>query len=349
MKLEQRNFRADPLKLTRLRISANLTVAGFAKSARLTKDTARKILRGDPVFLHTLASAVHDAFGIEDPLEVLHPDELAVLGIVTELPSPNQILEWEITEYLSGWEKTTNGLQYQLVKLRHRFLNDRFACGKCYELRHLSTSERIRLETYLVRHAKVCERIGEHPNISRNLTAALVDGLWWVLDRWEEGELLADRLASGSMSGYELQYITTGIANGLLACHESNVIRRELSPRSIILRESSDAPVLTDMELAKLSTGAPTVSPEEWPDDPYRALEVCGNTPYDERADIYSWGRIFVHCANGILPERGCETLPDTEEIPIAVREIVLQSVALSPSKRPSDIRKILDVLRGWI
>ena len=215
MELEQRNFRADPLKLKRLRIAASLSAQEFQKVSGLNKDTTRKLLRGEPVFLSTLSQAVQEAFNIDNPLEVLHPEELAKLGVQTEVPSPGHVLEWEIEEYLSGWQQTSNGLQYQLLRLRHRFLDGRLARGKCYELRHMSTEEKSRVEAYLRRHVEVCEQIGGHPNIAVNLTAALVDGLWWVLDRWEDGEKLADRLQDGALSEYELRFIMTGIAQGL--------------------------------------------------------------------------------------------------------------------------------------
>jgi len=286
MELEQRNFRADPLKLKRLRIAASLSAKDFQKASGLNKDTARKLLRGEPVFLSTLSLAVQEAFNISNPLEVLHPEELAALGLPTEVPSPGQVLEWEIEAYLSGWQQTSNGLQYQLLRLRHRFLEGRLARGKCYELRHMSTAEKVRVETYLRRHVEVCEQIGGHPNIAANLTAALADGLWWVLDRWEEGETLAERLRHNSLGDYELQFIMKGIASGLAELHKSKVIRRELSPQSVLLCESSDRPILTDMELAKVVASGPTVSPDEWPDDPYRAPEVTGDAPLDVRADV---------------------------------------------------------------
>lgn len=348
MELEQREFRSDPLKLKRLRIAASMSVKDFQEASGLNKDTARKILRGDPVFLSSLSLAMSDAFGIENPLEVLHPHELAELGVQTEVPATSHILEWDIDAYLSGWEKTSNGLQYQLVKLRHRFLDGRFARGKCYELRHLTSAEQERVEAYLHRHAKVCEQIGQHPHIASNLTAALVGGLWWVLDRWEEGETLADRFSTGPLSDYQLRLIMTGIAKGLAELHKSQVIRRELSPRSVLLRESDDRPILTDMELAKLVAGHPTVSPDEWPDDPYRALEVVGETPFDVRADIYSWGRLFVHGATGQLCDRGKERLPRNKKIPQVVREIVMQSVEVLPSQRPDNMRAILKALKVW-
>ena len=99
MELEQRNFRADPLKLKRLRIAASMSAQEFQKASGLNKDTTRKLLRGEPVFLSTLSQAVRKAFNIDNPLEVLHPDELAALGAETKVPSPEHVLEWEIEEY----------------------------------------------------------------------------------------------------------------------------------------------------------------------------------------------------------------------------------------------------------
>ena len=276
MDFEQRDFRADPLLMRRLRVAAGLSVKEFTKRAELDRGTVKKILAGEPVLLSSLRDAVQRAFNIESPLDVLHPDELTALGVQTDVPSPGQVLEWEIEQYLSGWTKTTNGLQYQLVKLRHRFLDHRFARGKCYELRHMTTAERQRIESYLLRHVEVCEQIGDHPNVAHNLTAATVAGLWWVIDRWEEGTTLAKRLDDGPFSEYELKVVMTGIAEGLDALHKAGIIRRELTPASVVLRESNDRPVLTDMELAKINEGGPTVAPEEWPDDPYRATRSRG-------------------------------------------------------------------------
>jgi serine/threonine protein kinase len=292
---------------------------------------------------------VRTVFNIEDANEVLHPEELAKLGVQTEVSTDGHVLEWKIEQYLTGWKETSNGLQYQLARLEHRFLDSRTARGKCYELRHLTTAERAEVETHLRRHVEVCDRIGDHPNIARNLTAAYVNNLWWVLDVWEAGETLGKRLQPGPVSEYELQFIMTGIANGLARLHDVEIIRRELTPDSIILLASSDRPVLTDMELAKIAESGVTVSPQEWPDDPYRALEVTGNTPIDQRADLYSWGRLFIHGATGILQERGAESLPSGGFIPESVREIVLQSVELLPDDRPKDMKVVLKALKGWI
>ena len=347
MEIEQRKFRGDPLKLKRLRVAAGLTVKEVREIADLDRTTVAKILRGDAVFLKSLAITGQKVFNIDDPMELLHPDELQAMGVHTEVPSPGQVLEWEIDDYLSGWEKTTNGLQYQVVKLHHRYLKNRLARGKCYELRHLTGEEKERIENCLLRHADVCQQVGDHPNIADNITAAPVDGLWWVLDRWENGITLEQRLGDGALADYPLRVVMTGIANGLAALHKVDVVRREMSPKSVVLREQDDRPVLTDMELAKLTEGVPTVSPEEWPDDPYRAIEVGGDAPADCRADLYSWARIFVRAATGTLGDRGSEDISNVD-VPDAVRAVVKQCLAITRSDRPADMKTIVKVLKSW-
>ena len=347
METEQRKFRADPLKLKRLRVAAGLTVKEVREQADLDRTTVSKILRGDAVFLKSLSQLGEKVFFVDNPLELLHPEELHAMGAQTDVPSPGNILEWEIENYLTAWEKTTNGLQYQLAKLRHRFLPSRSARGKCYELRHLEGKEKERVQSYLLRHVEVCEHIGLHPNIAVNITAAPVDGVWWVIDQWEDGDLLSERLKKEPLGDYALKVVMTGIAEGLQELHRNEVVRRELTPQSVLLREKDDRPILTDMELAKLNAGAPTVSPTEWPDDPYRALEVEGDTPVDARADVYSWGRIFVHAATGGLPERGSEENHKLD-VPQRVQEVVNASVSLMRSERLDDMKPILKALKDW-
>ena len=97
-----------------------------------------------------------------------------------------------------------------------------------------------------------------------------------------------------------------------------------------------------------MGASPPTVSPQEWPEDPYRAIEVGGDAPIDERADLYSWGRIFVHAAEGSLGQRGTERLSGPH-IPEPVRDLVLQSVATARSDRPRDVDAVLSVMKAWI
>jgi serine/threonine protein kinase len=306
------------------------------------------VLKGEPVFLKTLVIA-GKTFGIESSMELLHPEELAALGIAATEKSSRQVLEWEIVDYLTAWERAANGLQYQLVKLKHRFLKGRWARGKRYELRHLPLQERSRLEGHLQRHVDVCERIGRHDNVEQNITAAWLDDLWWVLDQWEDGQTLEKRLADGPMQGCELKRVMSGIAEGLKALHAAKIIRRELSPRFVLLRAKSGQPMLTDFELAKLLEGGPTVSPNEWPVDFYRAEEVAGDAPIDERADVYSWGRIFVQAACGTLVGFGKESAAIAPlDLPDDIKTLIKRCTAAPRSQRPQTMREVLTVLKRW-
>ncbi len=346
---EQRMFRADPLKLKRLRVTAGMSVQQFTNNVQLDRTTVGKILSGEPVFLATLALAVRRAFQIEDVLEILHPEELAAMGAMTTPVLHGQVLEWQIESHLSPWLSTANGLQYQVVRLQHRFLPHRDARGKCYELRHLATSERERIDGALRRHVEVCERVAASPHVATNLTAAVIDGLWWVLDRWLEGDTLEDRLRDGPLPDYSWAPTMLGIARGLLALHDAGVIRRELRPSFIILSKPHGVPVLTDLELSKILDGSVSVSPADWPQDPYRAIEVQGHAPVDARADLYSWGRIFVHVVTGTLPPTGQEEVSlRSVPLPEKVREIVKRCVAVPVADRPADFRVLLKILEKW-
>ena len=168
-----------------------------------------------------------------------------------------------------------------------------------------------------------------------------------MLDRWEDGETLSQRLTHEALGRYALTIVMKGLAQGLSALHEHDVIRREQSPDCVLLRRQDDRPILCDLELSKLTDGAPTVSPDDWPDDPYRAMEVGGDAPIDARADLYSWGRIFVHAATGKLPGRGEESLAEVR-LPDGVREIVMQCVAVPRSQRPTGMKSVLKALKTW-
>ena len=132
--------------------------------------------------------------------------------------------------------------------------------------------------------------------------------------------------------------------------HKAEVLRRELSPRFIILR-ADDFPILTDFELGKLFAGSRTVSNGAWQEDPYRAPEVeTGETQPDKyQADLYSWGRIAVHLLAGWLPAAGKDGLAMQEvKVPKEVGQMVLACTEIGPSRRPDQMEAVLNVLKAW-
>lgn len=258
--------------------------------------------------------------------------------------------EWQALEEIGGWLQAASGLRYRIYRLQHRQLPERFARGKCYELGRLATAEDQRIRALLLRHPRVCQRFRGHPQIPVNLAvfAESSGSTWWVIDEWLPGHTLAAALQIGPLPHASLPMVMKKIAEGLLALHGVGIIRRELAPWNVLLRQEGGMPVLTDFEQSKLLDGSPTVSPL-WSDDPYRAPEVTTSTQLDGRADLYSWGRIFVHAAVGRIPEMGKEKeLVDRMKLPLAVRNTVLRCVAVPLEGRPESVEAVLGTIRDW-
>ncbi len=140
------------------------------------------------------------------------------------------------------------------------------------------------------------------------------------------------------------------IADGLKALHDAEIIRRELSPRFIILREPNDAVVFTDFELGKLLDGSPTVK-TKFPYDPYRAPEGGGElTLADRNVDLYSWGRICVHAVTGREPPKPGKEEPELKQakLPSKVLKIILRCVSLDAAKRPQSVKEVQKAISDW-
>lgn len=236
--------------------------------------------------------------------------------------------------------------------MRHRQVPGRWGAGKCYDLSGLGMKELARVRSYLTRHSQICDTIGTHPHIVQNRDAIVWSdsAKWWIIDEWVEGDSLENLLASKRLPSTLIPTMLRQVASGLTALHAAQIVRRELSPRYIWLRQSDRSVVLTDFELAKLLASALTVAPQSgWPDDPYRAPEVDADQPLDARADVYSWGRILVHAVCGELPPPGQETPWLAESaLPPAIRRLATACVALPPSERPASFGEILGKLKKW-
>ncbi len=156
------------------------------------------------------------------------------------------------------------------------------------------------------------------------------------------------RLNRGPLEKEQLRIVMTEIAQGLEGLHRAGVIRRQLTPESIVLGKRSV--VLTDFELAKLLDGSPTVDVGERPDDLYVAPEIRDGDPAtDFRADIFSWAMIMVRAATGAVIQ-DCEFVANKlAAIGIPRSFISLIVNCLGPvTTRPENMNKILLALKKW-
>ncbi len=310
-----------------------VTVEQLAQSAGCSVGTVNNLLSGKPAYRNTLAN-IAEALGVT----------LAVLLIESQGQGrAATVHEYLISEVLTDWIVASNGLKYQICRLRHLEL-DRQARGKRFDLRGLSTDEEQRCKTWIKRHPNVCSAMGNHPNIARNITAFHDpnESFYWVIDEWIEGETLARTLRAGKPSRSHAKSLTVDIAHGLAALHGQEIVCRELNPSSILIHQPEGRAILTEFELAKLIDRGPTVSTDDWPADPYRAGEADGDD-VDTRADVYSWGRIAIHVLAGELPQAGqerafCEGL----SLPEPLSELIVSATAFLRSDRPNSIVEVI-------
>jgi serine/threonine protein kinase len=346
------SVRLSAARVKEKRLEKKLSVEELIATTFISYDTWKNISNEKHVSMAT-AKKIADLLTNGDLRSLLHPSVLAGLAadygpetIASGLP------DWEPVEPLSGCTTTSNGLRYYAWKMRHRQENNRLARGKCYDLALLPTMEQQRLINYLVRHGHVCNMLSRHPRFPLHVTTTPDPQrqAWWVVDEWTPGRTFDDALRHKDFPVKNIPRIMREIADGLKALHDVEIIRRELSPRFIILRESDNAVVLTDFELGKLFDGSPTAR-TEFPCDPYRAPEGGGElTLADRNVDLYSWGRICVHAVTGREPPKPGKEEPELQQakLPSKVQKIILRCVSLKAEKRPQSVEEVQKAISDW-
>src|SRR5262249_33118043 len=282
---------------------------GGKGDGRVTGGTIFNTAKGKPGPLET-ARGLAAMFGISDVTRILAEGEYPNVGSPETWGASPELMpalpDWEPERLLGVLPGCPHGFGAHLCLLRHRFIPGRVARGKLYLIEGLSTAERSRVREYLVRHGDVCNRLSGHPWFPRNVTSApdVNNRAWWVVDEWVEGKTLAERLDAAEFSPRDAARILRELARALHCLHEHGVVRRDLSPGDILLRDGDDAVILTDLELAKILEGRPTVAPSDWwgRENPLRAPEVGSPDATDPRIDVYSWGRLFVRLLSGSYP-----------------------------------------------
>lgn len=332
--------------LHRLTLAQAWTQQDLIEESGLTKPTVQRIHRTGRARMTTLRE-VADALGI-DPFDLIDPaeyePEVAEEDRSTSLESS---AEWLIGSPLTEVRTASNGLQHRMFRMQHRHQPTRFGRGKRYELSQLPDEAAQRLRAKLVRHIEVCDLVGRcgqfpvcyatYPESER--------WVWWVIDEWVEGVTLNQSLTKSTPTIARAATWAWELGDALNRLHRAGVIRRELSPENIIVRDDQSL-MLTDFELAKLVENGPTVS-EHWPDDPYRAPEIGAGQP-TTAADWYSWGRIVAHAIAGELPDRGHEADALAKRAPKEVTLLVAKCVRPRPSERPTDWSEVCGVVESW-
>lgn len=348
-KIDHRLYYLDVQQLERARGDAGKTQKDCVKGLSqgdldISWSRVQAAFRGEGVF-PSIAKRIADHVGkkVTELLAVYdpryQPSEKVALSLVES--------EWQVLEYDGPGVVASNGLHYFVCFLQHKHVPGRQARGKFYHLSYLSTAERQKQIERLLRHPTFLDRIGAHPNIAVNMSAPPVSGgdAWWVIDQWVGRQKLADLLAAGALPAGEIRRLLMDVACGLAALHRVDVVFRELTPARVLIADSDQRGVLTDLELATLLEAGPS---GEWPDDVYRAPEADVGA-VDIRSDLYSWARIFVHAATGQCPSNDPGADKQTNPgLPAGVWRLASQCQAKRLSSRPASVQDVLQALGAW-
>ena len=342
-----RGVRFDPVRLNQLLLRLELGKSRFAdRKSELSRNTVIKAFNGDRILMRT-AKILARELQAESVESLVLPDEQN--GTSSHDDQKLEVSRWDLEERVGGWVSASNGLQYCVCRMRHRFIDGRIGRGKQYDLGNPEIRGRDHLENYLQRHSLVGERLKDDPHIADVLDVFQADegDTWWSIDRWIEGPSLDSMLADGPLDRSLLATVMQGVLAGLVALHEAGIVFRELAPQRIIVEHNSHRAVLTDFELAKLMDGQHSVS-TDWPEDACRAPEVTGGT-IDVRADLYSWARVLLRAATGSLPPAG----GDQEALlmaglPKSVWKTAARCLSPFPDDRPDSARAVQRAISRW-
>ncbi len=169
--------------------------------------------------------------------------------------------------------------------------------------------------------------------------------IYLVMD-FVEGEPLDKLFKHKPMSVEEVLSMGRAVAAGLAACHEQNVIHRDLSPDNILLRGNRiDQPVIIDFGIAKsTAANAQTVIGDQFAGKYTYAPPEQFRGHVDERSDLYALGMTMLAAFRGRAPDFGSNDFQvfenkarplDLSDVPEPLRSVLADLTDPDPNRRP--------------
>jgi serine/threonine protein kinase len=211
----------------------------------------------------------------------------------------------------------------------------------------------------------------EHPNVVQARDFGHVDGAFYLVLDYVEGEPLGDLLERELFPIERVLSVAGQIAEALEAAHAQGIIHRDLKPDNVMLVPRPGQPELVkvlDFGIAKISLrergeserpitamGAVFGTPE------YMSPEQAAGQRVDERSDLYSLGTLLYRMLSGRTPFMGDEInavlmmqitqppppLPDS--VPSEVARLIADLLEKDPEKRIQTagavVQRVLDLL----
>jgi serine/threonine-protein kinase len=244
--------------------------------------------------------------------------------------------------------------------------------GEVYRARHVGLGKPVAIkllapnlpEQFQVRFAREAKAIArlDHPGCVRILDHGREADRQYIAMELLEGPTLAGVLADeGQLAIPRAIAITRDLVRALAHAHARGVLHRDLKPENIIL--VARGAVIIDFGLAALHDAAPLTRDGMCIGSPsYLAPERLRGAPHDERSDLYAVGVILYEMLAGLKPFVGAtpeEVMLHALErpprplramrgdLPAALEQLVLRSLAKDPARRFGDAEELLSALEA--
>ena len=198
------------------------------------------------------------------------------------------------------------------------------------------------------REAQAAARIN-HPNIVNIYDWGPVDGTYYIVMEYVEGETLKDHIRrEGRYGPGEAVRIALELLGAVEVAHADHIVHRDIKSQNILI-DTSGAVKVTDFGIAKADDSQMTEAGSILGTAQYLAPEQAKGEPVDERTDLYSVGVVVFEMLTGSLPFRGDSAVtvalkhvneqpPEPVELvpglPYSLNQIVLKALAKDPDLR---------------
>lgn len=251
---------------------------------------------------------------------------------------------------------------------RHREIG-RVAAVKLLNLQRFSSASAEALQTLLTRFQREVRAAAQlnHPHIITVYEVGEFEGRPYYTMPFVDGPTLAERIASGDMSGRDAARYLMPIAAAVHAMHAAGVMHRDLKPSNILIEKESDRPIVADFGLAKLASEnqLETQSGELFGTPAYMAPEqIRDGSAATAATDIYGLGATLYHAIAG-RPPFAAKSIVETLDLalytdpvpPQRVNPSVdrdLQSICLKclekePHRRYGSAQQLADDLKRYL
>lgn len=189
----------------------------------------------------------------------------------------------------------------------------------------------------------------EHPNIAALRTAQRVDNQLIMVMELVEGVTLQDRLEQGRMPVPEALEYSAQVLSALSYAHARGVIHRDIKPANMMVTAGGTVKLM-DFGIAKAAGDRKlTMTGTTLGSLYYMSPEQIRGGELDMRSDLYSFGISLYEIVTGARPFHGdsdfslmtahlqAEPVPPIDvdpQLPAALNEIILLSIAKDPAKR---------------